>query len=156
MKSQINLFILSLIFIHTGCSAEKVEDGNEDIVVEAIFIENPRERFQASEPVVTEILLDGRYLGKTPIRFTPEKRKGLGLPNYERIAINERKHWVTWDIHEPGELLLRHPESKESKRILKLKKPKHLADNARYTGMHVEHKTDTGLRISIRLEPNPK
>ena len=136
----------------SGCSDSNAISEKEDIIVDAVYLPTPREMSDPGMPIETDVYLDEKYLGKTPIRFTPEKRQKLGLPDYERIEIDEITHWMTWDLGGRGVIEVAHPHLKESKKRIILKKPATYGDDTRFTGMSVGQTESGGMRLTLRLE----
>ncbi|PXA02805.1 hypothetical protein DDZ13_15245 [Coraliomargarita sinensis] len=149
------LVILVLVFTlsYVGCRHFMTKDKGEDIVVDAVLVIDPKGGFDSAEPIKAEVYLEGRYLGETPIIFTPKRRAQLGLPDYEVIELDGKRHWVTWDLGGPGLIEISHPESMESKMILEIKKPLVYKEDTRFTGMYGSE-IETGMGLWVRLQKN--
>ncbi|MGJ8640374.1 MAG: hypothetical protein ACSHYA_13385 [Opitutaceae bacterium] len=121
-----SLYILLTIVAMLLCSCDSPSTGNNtevDVVIDVWDPSNPVDGTMNGdwESRNVEVYLDDTYLGRTPLRFTPAKRRELGLPEYRTINLDDKRHWVTWDYNGRDSVIIAHPETRESKKRLHFK-----------------------------------
>jgi hypothetical protein len=121
MKQTLQIFLSVTALSLSSCDSSKQDQSPAvDVVVAVWDPSNPVDGAMKGDwdSQNADVYLDNRYLGRTPIKFTAAKRRELGLPEYRKIDIDDKRHWVTWDYNGGDSILIAHPESPESKKRL--------------------------------------
>ena len=119
MKLSLVIFPLILQVLTSCDNVNDFVKDKEMLVIDTYSPEKstgamPNGKFDSS-PV--DLYLDGEFVGTTPVILKESDLKRLNLPKFERIQ-TETGHWDTWDLGKKSNLLIRHKNDKESKRIL--------------------------------------
>lgn len=147
------LVLLSLNIISCK-NAEEASQSNLEVVLSVYDPSNPGTVRSSGDfdPSELKVFFDGEYLGMTPLEFTTERLRTLGMPSYEKVDTSENSFWLTWDSDGHGRFELTMPDDPASRRILEFRSAE---DDSvvLFAGVTTQPVGDGAIQLSVTI-PN--
>jgi len=113
--------LASILFCLTSCNSD--QDSTIAVLILDVYDpDNPGMVVPAGEfsSQQVRVFLDGQLLGTTPITFTSQRLRELGLPEYQKIDHGGEANWITWSTEGSSRLVVTDPIKQDQRRGITL------------------------------------
>jgi 3,4-dihydroxy-2-butanone 4-phosphate synthase len=152
VRHTILLVLLLSLSCLTNCNVNH-NAGKAVLVLDVFDPENPGGFILpgAFDSQQVRVFLNGESLGTTPIEFSSQKLRKLGLPKFQKIHQGDGVSWVTWSMGKSSRLTVTDAHDQDKKQEIKLFSLNKDSE-IRISSFLTQPTKEGGIRISVTIK----